>query len=184
MKPKHRSGLLILPATLNETSVKWSKAVFYKDVLDFLGNCFPSRMCCNSPALASIAITDEELMKKTEVQACCTAMEIKKRLKNLVGLFLFLCVCDGFFKISFLPINIKELQSLTWSSGVETYQTRVRIRKNKTLQTDQAVSMAAAGLSDVTTVVMWCPFRYPQLVLGVLEVFGTSVLGKCGLTSL
>lgn len=62
---------------------------------------------------------------------------------------------------------------------------RVRIWQNKTLQTDQAAFMPAAGLSDVTTVVMQCPFWYPQLVLEVLvRVFGTSVLGKSGLTSL
>lgn len=64
MKPEYGSGLFILLATLNETSVKLSEAVVYKDVLDFLGNCFPSHMYCKCPALPSIAIAEEELLKK------------------------------------------------------------------------------------------------------------------------
>lgn len=60
MKPEHGSGLFIILSTLNETSVKHSEAVVYKDDLDFLGNGFPLHMRCNCPALASAAIAEEE----------------------------------------------------------------------------------------------------------------------------
>lgn len=65
MKPGHESGLFIILLTLNETSVKCSKTVVYKDELDFLGNCFPLQVCSSCPALASATIAEEDLLKKT-----------------------------------------------------------------------------------------------------------------------
>lgn len=64
MKPEYGSGLFIVLSTLNETSGKHSEAVVYKDVLNFLGNCFLPHMCSNCPALASTAIAGKELLKK------------------------------------------------------------------------------------------------------------------------
>lgn len=65
IKPEYGSGLFNILSTLKETSVKHRETVVYKDDLDVLGNCFPLHICCNCPALASAAVAEEELLKKT-----------------------------------------------------------------------------------------------------------------------
>jgi len=100
MKPEYGSGLFILPVNLNETGVKHSEVVFYKDVLGFLRNCFHSHLGSRCPALASIATVEEELLEKRSASVLHSNGDEEKAEESVFGFF------------SLLFMNVKEMWSV------------------------------------------------------------------------
>lgn len=63
--------------------------MFYKDVLGFLRNRFPSHLCCKFPSLASIAIVEEELLEKISASILHSKGDKEKSEESVLGVFGF-----------------------------------------------------------------------------------------------